>query len=169
MRNEEWGEETVNYSGRDSERTEGHQLYSCQWLISYSSYRSILSELSNLSNWKWKVCQSSNIIIYFKYIIILASLTDSRNEFDNFDNFDNLHLWIIKILNINQLQGSPMYSKSSSTSFLVKKWSRWWSKNPTFRSSSHSFWSPIIHLRSLRFADSWLKFGENRCARCDFL
>ena len=73
-----------------------------------------------------------------------------------------------KILNINQLQGSPMYSKSNSTSFLVKKWSRWWSKNPTFRSSSHSFWSPIIHLRSLRFADSWLKFGENRCARCDF-
>ena len=73
-----------------------------------------------------------------------------------------------KILNINQLQGSPMYSKSNSTSFLVKKWSRWWSKNPTFRSSSHSFWSPIIHLRSLRFADSWLKLGENRCARCDF-
>ena len=55
-----------------------------------------------------------------------------------------------------------MYSKSNSTSFLVKKWSRWWSKNPTFRSSSHSFWSSIIYLRSRRFADSWLKFGENR-------
>ena len=61
-----------------------------------------------------------------------------------------------------------MYSKSNSTSFLVKKWSRWWSKNPTFRSFSHSFWSPFIHLRSLRFADSWLKFGENRRAMCDF-
>ena len=47
-------------------------------------------------------------------------MTDSRNEFDNFDKFDNWHLWKIKILNINQLQGSPMYSKSSSTSFLVK-------------------------------------------------
>ena len=29
-----------------------------------------------------------------------------------------------KNLTFNQLQGSPMYSKSSSTSFLVKKWSR---------------------------------------------
>ena len=75
---------------------------------------------------------------------------------------------LAKNMIFNQLQGSPMYSKSNSTSFFVKKWSRWWSKNPTFRSFSHSFWSPFIHLRSLRFADSWLKFGENRCARCDF-
>ena len=104
----------------------------------------------------------------FKIYYLLAGIFVARNE------FDTLTLWhldtfeLFRMLNINQLQGSPMYSKSNSTSFLVKKWSRWWSKKPTFRSFSHSFWSPFIHLRSLRFADSWLKFGENRCARCDF-
>ena len=136
--------------------------------------------ISNDTTWcqsvKVSKCQSTSPICRFellKYIYILniiyrrffaPEMSLTLWHLDTFDTFE-----LFRILNINQLQGSPMYSKSNSTSFLVKKWSRWWSKNPTFRSSSHSFWSPIIHLRSRRFADSWLKFGENRCARCDFL
>ena len=134
--------------------------YSTFWVFADASCQSCQTHFGNLS---------SPLINYiFKIYYLLAGIFAARNE------FDTLTLWhldtfeLFRILNINQLQGSPMYSKSNSTSFLVKKWSRWWSKKPTFRSFSHSFWSPFIHLRSLRFADSWLKFGENRCARCNF-